>query len=137
MMLLAAPPDASMTSCWLALPMLRPSRAPKTSTAALPLTLASGPSGMYAISLHGSKSEYLVTLLTTLRSVPMRRAVVRGEAADPTASPMPSIPAAEVKNQIAKAPMDSGTSMADPFQPSVRMMEGAISCITMVTHPTV
>lgn len=51
-------PTPKMRNCWINAPPLLPSGLPTTSTAALPLVFDSWSNGMYAISLHGSKSEY-------------------------------------------------------------------------------
>ena len=46
-------------ACWMRDPPLLPSGPPMTSTAAFPFVFCSASSGMYAISLQGSKREYL------------------------------------------------------------------------------
>mmetsp|Transcript_10821 Transcript_10821/g.43814 ORF Transcript_10821/g.43814 Transcript_10821/m.43814 type:complete len:241 (-) Transcript_10821:882-1604(-) len=75
----ASEPNDRMRACCSSEPPDLPSGPPITSTAALPLVRVSG-SGilMYAISLHGSKSEYLVDLEAMFCAVPATTASVSG-----------------------------------------------------------
>mmetsp|Transcript_15100 Transcript_15100/g.39230 ORF Transcript_15100/g.39230 Transcript_15100/m.39230 type:complete len:211 (+) Transcript_15100:102-734(+) len=63
-------------ACWMRAPPDLPMRAPSTSMAALPLSLESSSSGMYAISLVGSKSAYLTPLDRTFCVVPTITAIL-------------------------------------------------------------
>ena len=129
MMLPVGPPTRNTMSCCVADPMLLPRRAPRTSTAALPLTFASGPRGMYAISLHGSKSEYFVTLLTTFWTVPSSSAWASGMRSSP------AITAA--KNPAASTPMVTGGIIAVHLHPRTFIISDATSCSRKATTPTV
>merc|ERR1719231_854822 len=84
----ASEPNVKIMNCCTSEPPDLPSGLQMTSIAALPLTFVSSSSGMYAISLHGSKSEYLEPLEKMFCAAPTMTAMKSG--VKPTAARMGS-----------------------------------------------
>mmetsp|Transcript_5902 Transcript_5902/g.8861 ORF Transcript_5902/g.8861 Transcript_5902/m.8861 type:complete len:94 (-) Transcript_5902:632-913(-) len=92
---------------------------------------------MYAISLHGSNSEYFVTLLATFCHVPIVNAETSVTDVDTDVEAL-AVAAfeAETKNGIASITIVKGVSDAAHFQPSCDIIVEADNCNASAIYPT-
>mmetsp|Transcript_11731 Transcript_11731/g.35746 ORF Transcript_11731/g.35746 Transcript_11731/m.35746 type:complete len:205 (+) Transcript_11731:170-784(+) len=132
----AREPMLKMSPCWMKDPPDFPSGLPITSTAALPLLFCSASNGMYAISLHGSNSEYLDDLLSTFCAAPTRTAAINGVV---PIDAMSGLTWPENKRSPKKVkpvkPSTVGVIVAATPHPNFLKMNRPIIIITKVTLP--
>lgn len=132
----ASEPKPKMRNCWMSEPPLLPSGLPITSTAALPFVFCSASSGMYAISLHGSKSEYFEafermfcmapTMTASMSGVVPREAIIGSSA---------SLKRMSEKKMEPVTRMEIGVTSAATPQPNFSKMVRPRSIMPRVTAP--
>ena len=125
-----------MRICWIKAPPDFPSGLPMTSMAAFPFVLDSWSNGMYAISLHGSNSEYFALLLRMFCAAPTITANIRGDV--PSALVMgakKSLKIFSAKNNNPVIPKLIGVINAAILHPNLAKIVRPRSIIIKVTEP--
>lgn len=129
-------PTPKIRNCWIIDPPDLPRGLPITSTAALPLVLESWSNGMYAISLHGSNSEYLELLLKMFCAAPTNTPSINGVV--PNAAATGANAGANnvnAKNAVPVTPIIVGVTRAAFLQPNFSKIVLPKSIIISVTAP--
>mmetsp|Transcript_23673 Transcript_23673/g.66857 ORF Transcript_23673/g.66857 Transcript_23673/m.66857 type:complete len:253 (+) Transcript_23673:223-981(+) len=129
-------PTPKMRICWIKAPPDFPSGFPMTSMAAFPLVFCSLSSGMYAISLHGSKSEYLLDLLRMFCAAPTSTASINGVVpSNPATGAMAPENMLSMKKERPVTPIMVGVTRAPARHPNLEKIVLPRSIITNVTVP--